>query len=62
VPEPVMLDGLTLAVSPLEGVTERSTVPVKPLKALTVMVAVLDVPASRGLMIVGLAVTLKSGP
>jgi len=51
-----------IAVNPDEAVADRSTVPVKPLKALTVIVAVADAPASRGLMIVGLAVTLKSGP
>ena len=61
-PSPVILVGLMLAVNPDEAVAERSTVPVKPLNALTVMLDVPDAPASIGPMIVGLAVTLKSGP
>ncbi len=61
-PEPVILAGLRVAVNPVEGVAERVTVPVNPLNALTVIVVVPDAPASIGPMIVGLAVTLKSGP
>src|SRR5438309_402682 len=57
-----MLVGLTLAVNPVEPAAARLTVPVKPLNASTVMVDMPDAPASVGPMIVGLAVTLKSGP
>ena len=62
VPSPVILVGLMLADNPDEAIADRSTVPVKPLNALTVMLDVPDAPASIGPMIVELAVTLKSGP
>lgn len=47
VPDPVMLDGLIAPqVRPVGGVSVRSTVPVNPFRAVTVMVDVADCPAS----------------
>jgi len=60
-PDPVMLVGLRVQVSPLAGeiLLVRLTVPVKPLRAMTVIV---DVPATPGvvLTVVGLANIWKS--
>ena len=61
-PELVILVGFTIAVNPRDGAVERLTVPVKPLNASTVIVAVPESPASTGPIAVELAVTLKSGP
>lgn len=45
VPEPVMLDGVILPqVRPDDAVSVRPTVPVKPFKAVIVIVDVADVP------------------
>jgi len=49
VPEPVMLDGVMLPqVRPDEAVSVRLTVPVKPFRAVTVIVVVADVPMVTG--------------
>jgi len=49
VPEPVMLDGVMLPqVRPDEAVSVRLTVPVKPFRAVTVIVVVADVPTVTG--------------
>ena len=63
VPEPpVMLVGLRLQVRPVMGdiVLVRSTVPVKPLTGLSVMVEVPVSPAKM-LTLAGLALMMKSG-
>jgi hypothetical protein len=55
----LMLAGLTDAVRPLEGVVPNETVPVKPFRAVIVIV---DVPLTPGVVLtmVGVATTLKS--
>jgi hypothetical protein len=63
VPEPpVMLVGLHVAVSPVEGLIEvaRLTVPVKPLSGDTVALNP-PVPPELNMTLVGLAVIVKSG-
>jgi hypothetical protein len=54
-----MLAGLTDAVRPVEGVVPNETVPVKPFRAVIVIV---DVPLTPGVVLtmVGVATTLKS--
>jgi hypothetical protein len=55
----LMLAGLTDAVRPVEGVVPNETVPVKPFRAVIVIV---DVPLTPGVVLtmVGVATTLKS--
>ncbi len=60
VPEPpVMLVGLSVAVSPADGFAVRVTVPLNPLTGATVMVTVVEAPALI-MTLVGLAVIVKS--
>lgn len=60
VPEPPTIEvGLRAAVSPADAVSVRATVPVKPLTAATVTVAVVDEPAFT-LRLVGLTLIVKS--
>lgn len=60
VPEPpVMLVGLTVAVSPALGLLVRATVPVNPLTDATVIMAVPEAPALI-VRLVGLALIVKS--
>lgn len=59
VPDPVMLVGLRIAVSPADGLVVRLTTPAKPLRPAIVAV---DVPVEPALTVtvVGLAVIVKS--
>ncbi len=59
VPELVTLAGARLASRPGELTISRATVPLKPLRPVTVSLAVPPSPASRT-MLEGLAVTVKS--
>jgi hypothetical protein len=59
VPEPVILVGLRVAVRPALGLAVSATVPVKPLTAATVIVAVPAAPAFS-VREVGLAAIVKS--
>ena len=56
----VMLAGLSEQVNPVEGVTERMTVPWKPLGVATVIVEIAEDPAAA-IAGLGLADTVKSG-
>jgi hypothetical protein len=60
VPDPAIVVGEGVAVRPGELVAVRVTVPVKPFRGLTVIVAVPEDPASRGPILVGLATIEKS--
>jgi len=60
VPEPVIVEGLTVASRPADGDKERLTTPLKPLTPLTVIVTVAWLPAKRGPTAVGLALIAKS--
>ena len=55
---PVMLVGLSVAVSPADGLAVRATVPLKPLIGATVIVEVAVAPALK-VRLVGLAVMVK---
>jgi hypothetical protein len=61
VPDPVTLVGVRVHVRPVAGdtVVARLTVPLKPLRAVTVTVEVPEAPA-RIVTVVGLAATVKS--
>ncbi len=60
VPEPPTIEaGLRIAVRPSDGLAVRATVPVKPLRAVTVMVEVVVEPAFI-VRLVGLALIVKS--
>jgi len=45
VPDPVIVDGFTVAFKPDDGDRERVTIPLNPLTPLTVIVTVLWLPA-----------------
>jgi len=61
VPDPVTLVGVRVHVRPVEGATvaARLTVPLKPFRAVTVIVEVPEAPA-RIVTVVGLAAMVKS--
>jgi hypothetical protein len=60
VPDVVILVGLMLAVRPGDGVTVRDTMPVKPLRGVTVIVEVPEEP-TPSVRLDGLAEIAKSG-
>jgi hypothetical protein len=56
----VTMVGEMFAFSPDDGASDRVTVPVKPLRPVTVIVTVACALGARLLTVVGLAVTVKS--
>ena len=58
----MILVGVIEAERPADAIADNVKGPVKPRSASTVIMSLLDTPASRGPMLVELAVRSKSGP